>query len=473
VRGSVTSAYPQTGEALAHLAERLCAVSYGAVDPAAQEAARQRILDTLAAAALGRHTPEGRLLERFASMTRDRGSSPDCRLHIGAARSTEVDDIDVASCTTVGSVVVPVAVALAATEAGTTSAALLAAIVVGYEAMTRLGRAIGGATLLYRGIWPTYVTAAFAAAATAAKLLDLDATATARALALALTRTSSTPRAALARFGYRCYSLGAAAADGIDAAVAAAAGVDADLDGLAPFAERLGATLDLVELSIELGRPWRVAAVDTKPWPCARQTLSSVAAFRQLAMPALDAIERIVVRVPVAYRAMIDRAELPAQRIESLLSVQYQLGLAAFAPAVLDDALRRSLPTDSRIEALMRKVSVEADAELGARFPSVWGSRVTLVPRSGAPVSSEVLAPPGSGAQALEWADLTAKFARVFSASGLRGGAALAALERCCEGLGREGDGRDVARELLAVTDALAPEGGATMTRQKSPRVEP
>jgi 2-methylcitrate dehydratase PrpD len=450
---------PHVGESLANLAERLCAVSYGAVDGAAQEAARQRVLDALAAAALGRHTPEGQLLQRYASRSRDRGLEADCRLHVGAARSTEVDDIDVASCTTVGSVVVPVAVTVAATQPGTTADALLAAIVVGYEAMTRLGRAIGGATLLYRGIWPTYVTAPFAAAAATAKLLGLDATATARALVLALTRTASVPPAALARFGYRYYSLGSAAADGIDAAAAAAAGVDADPDGLVPFAERLGVTLELAELSVELGRPWRVCTVDTKPWPCARQALSSVAAFRQLAAPPLDEIERIVVRVPAAYRAMIDRAGLPAHRIESLLSVQYQLALAAFAPAVLDDALRRSLPADSRIEALMRKVSVEADAELGARFPSAWGSRVTLEMRSGAPVSSEVLAPPGSGTQALEWADLTAKLARVFAASGLPCDAALGVLERRCARLGREGDGRGVARELLAATDALALEG--------------
>src|SRR5204862_7518373 len=111
--------------------------------------------------------------------------------------------------------------------------AMLSAVVAGYEAMTRLGRAIGGATLLYRGVWPTYVTAAFGAAATTARLLELDAPTTARALALALTRTASVPADALTRFGYRYYALGCAAVDGCDAALAAAAGVDADLDALA------------------------------------------------------------------------------------------------------------------------------------------------------------------------------------------------------------------------------------------------
>ena len=144
------------------------------------------------------------------------------------------------------------------------------------------------------------------------------------------------------------YALGCAAVDGCDAALASAAGVEADLDGLAAFAERLGATLDVAEFRAELGAPWRVASVDTKPWPTSRQALASVAAFRELELPTLEEIERIVVAVPPVYRAMIDRPALPNNRTESMLSLQYQLGLAAFAPGTLDDAVRQTLPDRTR-----------------------------------------------------------------------------------------------------------------------------
>ena len=52
---------------------------------------------------------------------------------------------------------------------------MIAAIIAGYEVMTRLGRAIDGPTILYRGIWPTYFAAPFGVAAVVARLLQLDA----------------------------------------------------------------------------------------------------------------------------------------------------------------------------------------------------------------------------------------------------------------------------------------------------------
>ena len=180
-----------------------------------------------------------------------------------------------------------------------------------------------------------------------------------------------------------------------------------------------------------------------------------MAAFRQLTLPPLHEIERIVVAVPLVYRAMIDRPSLPANRIESLLSVQYQIALAAFAPATLDDAVRQSLPHDAHIAGFMQKVQVRADDDLGARFPRTWGSRVTLEPRAGAPTTVEVLAPPGSGTRALAWAELTAKLERVFAASGANPGARIAALSTRCERLGA-GEGSDAARDLLELTEELA-----------------
>ncbi len=462
--------------ALAAAVARLSIDSAGA---AVATAARQRLFDTLGAVCVGLETAEGRQARALDAQLRALGGARHaldrCRWLVSAARSTEIDDIDLVSCTTVGSVVVPAALALAAAAPRSDGRALLASITAGYEAMIRLGRAIGGATLLYRGVWPTYVTAAFGAAAAAARSLGLDAEQTARALALALARTSVPPQKALGLPGFRCFALGAAAAEGCAAALAARAGVAADPSDLTGFGQRIGAQVDEAELVAGLGSEWRIRAVDTKMFPSSRQALASVAAFIEL-MPlphAIGDLERIVVAVPSAYRDMIDRPAPPANRIESLLGVQYQIALAALEPAALYDALRPTLRNDERTVDLMARCEVRADAELSRRFPHTWGSAVTLRWRSGDETRAEVREPSGSGSADLGWAALRAKLERILAASGLERPGFAAQLQARCESIGAAADdskSNDAAAllELLEALPARADSAGST----PSPRRE-
>jgi 2-methylcitrate dehydratase PrpD len=327
---------------------------------------------------------------------------------------------------------------------------LLAAVVAGYEATMRLGRAIGGALLLYRGVWPTYATAAFGSAAAAARLLGLDAERTAQALALALARSGGLPAGSSGQFGFRYFALGAAVADGCAAALAAVAGVRAEADDLAAFAARIGAQLVETELTDGLGQQWRLGEVETKMLPSARQALASVEAFMSLAVPA-DAIERIVVAVPPAYRAMVDRPQLPARRIDSLLSVQYQIALAALDRGALYDALREPVRCDASIAALMARIELRSDDGLGAQFPRHWGSAVQVRLRSGAEARGAVLDPPD--ARDASWDALQRKLERIFAASGLGWTRTLDALHTECRSFGDSG-GAGAAARLVGVVDA-------------------
>src|SRR5262249_56212008 len=92
----------------------------------------------------------------------------------GVARLSEIDDIDLASMTTPGAIVIPGALTLAAALPAAAADDVMAAMLAGYEVMTRLGRAIDGPSVLYRGIWPTYFAAPIGIAAVAARLLGLD-----------------------------------------------------------------------------------------------------------------------------------------------------------------------------------------------------------------------------------------------------------------------------------------------------------
>ena len=95
-------------------------------------------------------------------------------LGVATTRLTEIDDIHMPSCTTPGSVVVPILLLMVAGQMRQRSAQALAhALCVGYEVMTRFGAAVAGPTILQRGIWPTYLAAPICAAAVTARLLGL------------------------------------------------------------------------------------------------------------------------------------------------------------------------------------------------------------------------------------------------------------------------------------------------------------
>jgi 2-methylcitrate dehydratase PrpD len=405
---------------LRNFAAQLHDVEFADLRERVKEVARQRVFDTLCAAVIGMHTADGKFLCRLgaklASLDRGENALALTSLLVGAARSTEIDDIDIRSCTTVGSVVVPTAVCLAESDLGIDEERLLTAVVSGYEAMIRLGRAIKGATLLYEGVWPTQVTAAFAAAATTAKLLALDAPRTENALALALAMSNKLARTQLTVPGYRYFALGAAAVDGVQVAFAAAEGLGGADDALERFGKAIGADIDKTELD---GPAEAILDVDTKLLPSSRQAIAGIEAFTTL-LPLPEPIEEIReirAAVPAPYRDMVDQPTVPGKRIASMLGMQYAMALAAIDSPSFFDAVRDTPPVAPEIETLMSKVVVESDAALGRRFPAIWGARVVVEFGSGRKLAVEVLEPQGSAARPPTWEDLGRKFARIFAAS--------------------------------------------------------
>ena len=172
-----------------------------------------------------------------------------------ATRMTETDDIDIASCTTIGSVVVPAAL-LTAFRHGATGKACIEGVVAGYEVFARLGAAVNGAEIIYRGLWPTYLCGAFAVAAIGSKIMGLDPGQTKNALAMSLTLSTGISGKTKTGLSSRWLTLGCAAQNGLIACLAGARGFAGDqamLEG--PFQH-------LVRPELETGNPSRRVGQD-------------------------------------------------------------------------------------------------------------------------------------------------------------------------------------------------------------------
>jgi 2-methylcitrate dehydratase PrpD len=397
------------------------AESLGAPSDAAGELLANHLLDTLGAWYAGRRTPDAALLRELAGGTRASppalGDDPLDRiaLRVAIIRNTEIDDIHMGSCTTPGSVVVPVALSLAAALGVTSASRFAQSLAMGYEAMIRLSLAVSGATILYRGVWPTFLTGPMGAAAAAAPLLGLDAGATADAMALALNLSSG---AAGGHGGPspRWILLGQAARAGVFAALAVARGYGADrtlLDG--DWLQRThGIACDPARLLAPVAAEGAIAAVSYKPYCSAKQGMAAIDGFLALLRETKPGdIAAVRVAVPPSYAGMIGHRNAAQGRVERITSTAYLLALAAYRPDLLDDVVRPDLTAVPEIAAFMSRVEVASDPDLAPHFPERYPARVEITLADGRKREQLVTDALGDPARSLDEPALRAKFRRL------------------------------------------------------------
>ena len=344
-------------------------------------------IDTAAAWIASTRTAEGRRLLRWRAdmhaARADNSLSLDLCTRCALARLSEIDDIHLASMTTPGAIIIPGALTLAGALGEAPADDIAAAMLAGYEVMTRFGRAIGGPTALYRGIWPTYFAAPIGIAAVAARLLKLSADKSADALALALTLSAPGVGHHNAVTTSRWFAVGNAARNGLAAALT----------------ETLGEGSALAETSF-------------KPWCAARQTMPATQALSEIiaAGVAPDAMDEIRVSVLPPHRKMIDHGVITGDRASYLTSVQYCMASAALAPDLLFQLASSSEPSTDMRE-FMQRIAVEADDRLLADYPRIWPARISVVAGSSRHerLVSHV---PGDPARPFDRAQLRQKFLR-------------------------------------------------------------
>jgi 2-methylcitrate dehydratase PrpD len=382
--------------AIEGLAARLAGMQFEQLPLEVVEAARQRLFDSTASFVVGASSEEGHMMQRVA-----KGSAVEARIECAVAttRCTELDDIHIGSCTTVGSVVVPVAL-LGGEAEGVDDQRVVCSLVAGYQAMTALGRAVDGAHLVYAGIWPTYLTAPFGAAAVGAVLKGLDSEQTAHALAIAATRCVGMTGLIGGHASSRWYTVGCAGSDGYRAACAAALGLRGDSGVLErSFARATGVKAFNPSAFTDTG--WAILDIDTKPFRVGRQALSAVEAYQRLG-PSEDMSE-VRVWLPKQVLGFLDQPDPPGQRLR--VGLQYQLA----ALSVTDEPGR---------VAFMRRVSLAEDPRLTALYPEHWGARVEVTRADGSTAGCEVMDPSGSAkGEPFGWPELLDKH-RMLAARG-------------------------------------------------------
>jgi 2-methylcitrate dehydratase PrpD len=409
-----------------------------AVPAAAREHAKLCVLDTLGVALAGIEEPSSRAARTVA---RQAGGAAEATLFVHgdrvpaaaaalangtAAFSHNFTDTTLSCIIHGGPVVVPAA--LAAGEAtGASGAQVLAAVVAGYEVMTRVGNAInaGSARMAHhrRGFHPTGTCGVFGAAALAARLLGLPVDTGVHALGIAGSLASGLSESLVdGSDTWRAHG-GVAAHHGVLAARLAQAGLTgpaAVLDGRRGFCTAFtDGTYDAGALVADLGRRWLVLDAAFKlhntahVWALPLDALATLRARHGFA--AAD-VEEMVVTFPRTWTAIMDdptgATYAPATYAQATNNLRFCLALGLHEGRVHVDHFDEAHLRDPALLDTARRVVPRPDPERGRIFETTdrAPTRLEVRLRSGVHHELEVDYPRGCPQNPATRAELTAKF---------------------------------------------------------------
>jgi 2-methylcitrate dehydratase PrpD len=399
-----------------------------AVNPWDLAHAERFVRDWLGSYVAGSSAPVGARMRAYGERIR----ALDGQVFLAASLShvTETDDLHPASITHPGCVVVPAALLLGR-RLGADGHAVLHAVLAGYEAMTRVGEALGPAH--YRTFHNTATAGVFGSAAATAQLLGLDEDRWVWAFG-----NAGTQAAGLWQFNdegamSKPLHAGHAASAGLRAALLAEhgfTGAERILEG--PKGLFRGLCPDARPDAVLGDAPgWKLPETSMKPYPCCRHTHPAIDAALEVRGRAAGASP---VRVHVTtYPAALDVTDRPSPhgRHEAHFSMQYCVATALARGRPGLDAFDDDAVEDPRVRRLLECTTVGTSDELAAAYPHRWGAGVEVELEGGGRVGALRRSATGDPDAPLSDEELDAKVLGLFAWAGVRPGRGRGLLRRC------------------------------------------
>jgi 2-methylcitrate dehydratase PrpD len=404
------------------------------------------VLDMVANALGARHSAQGMVIRQWAASQGGDAGRRALRLG-GLSHILEMDDLHAASVTHPGCVVVPAALVLGLRH-GRSGRAVLDAVLQGYEAVTRVGMAVGPAH--YR-VWHSTATCGpFGAAMAAASLLRLDDAQTMNALGNAGTQSSGLWQFIETGAMSKHLHAGRAAEAGVVAAELAALGFTGPpeiLEGTKGLFAGACPDADPGAVTRDPGAPWQLHATSMKPWPSCRHTHPAIDAALEL-HESLGAAAPADVEVET-YRTALEVCDrpLPTSDYAAKFSLQHCVAAALADGRVLFESFDD--PARGRLADLRKRVTLRAAEPFASAYPKAWGARVSARLPDGRRLTAERASCKGDPDRPLGDGEVAAKAKMLLA----HGQIEAAAAQRHIDGvLGLAGDGS--AADIVAAIEA-------------------
>ena len=355
-----------------------------------RQRAALHVLDWLGCAILGYRSPVG---QKLAAFVKGQAQSGECStlfapssdwqsalwLNAAVGNVAEMDDVHRTSILHPGPVVIPTALA-AAQKQGATARQFLDAVVVGYEATIRIGRALGADH--YQYYHNTSSCGTFGAAAAVASILNLIPDQQVWALGNAGSRTGGLWQMRNEAVDTKQFHNVDAALTGSLAAYMAAEDIKGPtqiLEGPQGFFAATSSEATPEAVNADPGAPWLIYDCSFKPWPACRHTHAAIDAVRELALSdeQLENIQSLTIATYNDALVFCDRPN-PETELHAKFSLQQAAAVCLLEGIPELEHFKPEYFNGEKIRAMRNKVQVELSESIQSVYPEHYGATVEI-----------------------------------------------------------------------------------------------
>jgi 2-methylcitrate dehydratase PrpD len=336
-----------------------------------------------------------------------------------SAHAIEMDDVNNEASLHPGVVIFPSALAMGE-KVCADGKRFIEAVVLGYEVMIRLGRALGAQNSYKRGFHPTGTCGSFGSSIVVSKILGLKPEGMTNAMGIAGSQSAGSMEYLAQGAWTKRFHPGWAALSGMVAAQLAQKGFrgpSSIIEGRDGFLHSYSEGADKNKVLEDIGAQYQILRTSIKPHACCRYIQPPIDAILRIVkendLPP-ETVERVKVGILRAGAQLIAEPLEEKYNPQSIVDAQFSMPFGA-AVAILYrkaglEEFHLSKIRSEEVKQMMRRVECATDPDLEKTFPKQWCATAEIFTKDGRRYFTRVEHCKGDPENPLSWEELVEKF---------------------------------------------------------------
>ena len=336
-----------------------------------------------------------------------------------SSHAIEMDDVNNEASLHPGVVIFPSALATGE-MVGASGKHFIEAVVLGYEVMIRLGKALGPENSYRRGFHPTATCGTFGSSVVASKIIGFNVEKIASAMGIAGSQAAGSMEYLAQGAWTKRFHAGWAAHSGMIAAQLAREGFrgpSSIIEGRDGFLHAYSNGADARKVLEGIGSGFEILHTSVKPHACCRYMQPPIDGILKIVKEndlQPDQVAKVKLGLLRAGAPLIAEPKENKYNPQSIVDAQFSMPFgAAIALLYRRAGLNEFHPSkihSEEVRRMMKQIEYFVDPDLDRTFPKQWGATAEILTKDGKRYFTKIEYPKGDPENPLSWDELIEKF---------------------------------------------------------------